>query len=97
MSSDTGWQACRMNGIGVFASRNLTRHFFVEGALATYFTDNEATVLASQDSGYDTPIDRVSGLLSVAAGARDSRDPLGECKACVGPHASDDANRGGSV
>jgi hypothetical protein len=70
MSSETGWQACRMNGIGVFASRNLTRHFFLEGALDTYFTDNDAAVLGSESSSYDTPIDRVSGILSVAAGAR---------------------------
>jgi hypothetical protein len=76
MGSSTGWQACRMNGIGVFASRDLNRNFFVEGALDTYFTDNDATVLGSDSSGYDTPIDRVSGLVSVAAGARIFPDAL---------------------
>lgn len=68
MASSTGWQACRMNGMGLFATRDLSRHFFVEGGLDAYFADS--TVVASSSGSYDTPIDRVSGLMSVAAGAR---------------------------
>ena len=66
--SGTGWQACRMNGIGVFVNRNLDKTFFVEGGLDTYFADD--TVVENASDSYDTPIDRVSGLLSVSAGAR---------------------------
>ena len=66
--SRTGWQACRMNGIGIFATRDLSRHFFAEGALDTYFTDSFPTGTAT--GNYDTPIDRVSGLMTVAGGAR---------------------------
>jgi hypothetical protein len=66
--STTGWQNCRMNGIGVFATRNIDRHFFLEGALDTYFTDQFPT--GESTGNYDTPIDRVSGLFTVAAGAR---------------------------
>ena len=64
----TGWQACRMNGLGVFATRTLTTHFFVEGALDTYFTDTFPTGEAV--GNYDTPIDRVSGLFTIAGGLR---------------------------
>jgi hypothetical protein len=67
-TSTTGWQACRMNGIGVFATRDLDRHFFVEGGLDTYFTDQFPT--GASTGNYDTPIDRVSGLMTVAGGAR---------------------------
>lgn len=66
--STTGWEACRMNGLGVFASRNLNKHFFAEGALDTYFTDAFPT--GEAHGNYDTPIDRVSGLLTIAGGAR---------------------------
>lgn len=64
----TGWQACRMNGIGVFASRPLSKNFFVEGGFDTYFTESFPTSEAM--GNYDTPIDRSSALLTVAAGAR---------------------------
>lgn len=66
--STTGWQNCRMNGIGVFATRDLDRHFFLEGAFDTYFTDQFPT--GESTGNYDTPIDRVSGLMTVAGGAR---------------------------
>ena len=66
--STTGWEACRMNGLGVYAHRDYSRHIFFEGAFDTYFTEEFPT---GQSQGtYDTPIDRVSGILSVAAGAR---------------------------
>jgi len=64
----TGWQACRMNGVGVFGIRDLDRHFFLEGAIDAYFADS--AVVPSAMGAYDTPVDRVSGLVSVAAGAR---------------------------
>jgi len=67
-TSGTGWQACRMNGVGVFGIRDLSRHFFLEGGLDTYFADS--AVVPSSMGAYDTPVDRVSGLVSVAAGAR---------------------------
>lgn len=64
----TGWNACRMNGVGVFATRNLTPHFFLEGGVDTYFTETFPT--GESVGNYDTAIDRVSGLLTAAAGAR---------------------------
>lgn len=66
--SRTGWQACRMNGLGVFASRDINKHFFAEGAFDTYFTDSFPT--GTSTGNYNTPIDRVSGLLTLAGGAR---------------------------
>ncbi len=66
--SGTGWQACRMNGLGVFANRQLSKRFFVEGGLDTYFTDSFPT--GESMGEYETPIDRASALLTVAAGTR---------------------------
>ena len=66
--SATGWQACRMNGIGVFANRSLNKSFFIEGGLDTYFTDS--LVVPESTDTYDTPLDRSSVLVTVAAGAR---------------------------
>ncbi len=67
-ASGTGWQACRMNGLGIFASRSSGKTFFIEGGFDTYFTDSFPTPEAM--GNYDTPIDRSSVLLSVSAGAR---------------------------
>lgn len=72
--STTGWNACRMNGIGVFADYPVSRVFFVGAGLDTYFSESFPTGEAS--GSYDTPIDRVSGILSVAAGARMFPDAL---------------------
>lgn len=55
-----------MNGVGVFASRAVGRRLFVEGGLDLYASDN--TVLGSPSS--DVPADRMSGLATVALGAR---------------------------
>ena len=41
--SGTGWQACRMNGLGVFANKGMGKNFFVEGGLDTYFTETFPT------------------------------------------------------
>lgn len=70
--SGTGWQACRMNGMGVFANKAIRGNFFVEGGLDTYFTDTFPT--GESMGTYDTPIDRSSALLTVAAGARFYQD-----------------------
>jgi hypothetical protein len=67
-NSDTGWQACRMNGIGVYATHSLNKNFYLEGGLDTYFAGEFPTGEAR--GNYDTPIDRVSALLTVAVGAR---------------------------
>ncbi len=66
--SSTGWQACRMNGVGVFANKTLSDGFFVEGGFDTYFADG--FVVDESMATYDTPIDRESALLTVALGAR---------------------------
>jgi len=66
--SGTGWEACRMNGLGIFATKTVSQFFFVEGAMDTYFTDAFPT--GEAHGNYDTPIDRVSGLFTVAGGAR---------------------------
>ncbi len=72
--SGTGWQACRMNGLGVFANERLSERFFVEAGLDTYITQSFPTGEAM--GTYDTPIDRSSALLSLAGGARFYTDSL---------------------
>jgi hypothetical protein len=70
----TGWQACRMNGLGVFAIKGIDENFFVEAGLDTYFSDSFPT--GESMGTYDTPIDRSSALLTMAAGARFYTDSL---------------------
>ena len=53
---------CRMNGFGVFGERRFGSHFFVETGLDMYFSQ--------EASDGDLPIDRVSGLVTAAAGLR---------------------------
>jgi hypothetical protein len=60
------WDECRMNGIGVFGARAFGRHLFVETALDMYFSQDFPTGGAPDD----LPIDRVSGLVTAAAGLR---------------------------
>ena len=60
------WNDCRMNGVGVFGQRDLSRHFFAEAGVDMYFVDN--TVFGADGPEY--PLDRESGILSVAGGAR---------------------------
>jgi hypothetical protein len=62
-SQTQSWDECRMNGLGIFGQRSVRGPLFVETALDTYFSTNQA-----QPS--DLPIDRQSALVSVAAGAR---------------------------
>jgi hypothetical protein len=57
------WDECRMNGFGIFGGRKLTGPLFVEAGLDMY-----GSVGAGQPM--DLPVDRASGLLSTAIGAR---------------------------
>ena len=52
-----------MNGLGLFGTRTLTGPLFLEAALDTYFSTNEAQL-------DDLPIDRQSALASIAGGVR---------------------------
>lgn len=63
-----GWTECRMNGLGVFASRDLPGPLFVEAGLDMYSTVDIPPESAA--AAMDLPIDRTSGLLSVAGGVR---------------------------
>lgn len=57
-----------MNGLGIFGQRSVRGPLFVETALDTYFSTNQAQPT-------DLPIDRQSALVSVAAGARTQVTP----------------------
>ncbi len=65
-TSADAWTECRMNGVGVFASRDLRGPAFVEAGLDAYVSQAFPTPAPEGD----LPIDRMSGLISVAAGAR---------------------------
>lgn len=67
-TSADSWTECRMNGVGVFASRELRGPAFVEAGLDAYVSQAFPTPAPEGD----LPIDRMSGLVSVAAGARTS-------------------------
>ncbi len=68
-SERSGWNDCRMNGIGLFGQRTFGRAkaLFAEAGLDTYFS--EAFPLQSENDG-GLPMDRLSALASVAAGVR---------------------------
>lgn len=57
------WSECQMGGLGVFASRTLQGPLFVEAGLDAYTTREEGLPT-------DLPISRMSGIASIAAGAR---------------------------
>jgi len=61
-----GWTECRMNGLGVFGTRQLTGPLFVEAGLDMYSSADGP--LAPEAT--DLPVDRTSGLVSGAIGAR---------------------------
>ena len=69
-TSANSWNECRMNGMGLFGSRTLTGPLFVEVGLDAYFTSGLIDHASS-----DAPIDRTSGLVSAAIGARVSLAP----------------------
>lgn len=62
-----GWTECRMNGFGVFGGRVLQGPLFIEAGLDMY-TSTTGPVGAT--NAMDLPIDRTSGLISAAVGAR---------------------------
>jgi hypothetical protein len=61
-----GWSECRMNGLGVFGSRSLRGPLFLEAGL-DFYSSADGPIGAEPT---DLPIDRMSGLLSTAIGAR---------------------------
>lgn len=61
-----GWTECRMNGLGLFASRALRGPLFLEAGLDMYTSAD----FPLEPSPMDLPIDRMSGLASAAIGAR---------------------------
>ncbi len=65
--ADVGrWDDCRMDGVGIFAQRALSRHFFAEAGFDLY----SAADLNEQLDAGGSVMDRVSGIATVAAGAR---------------------------
>lgn len=71
-SGKATWDDCRMNGIGVFGQRAMTRHIAIEGGLDAYFADN--TGLPGHDHGgggatepAHLAMDRVSTIATVGA------------------------------
>ena len=60
-----GWNDCRMNGIGAFAERMLSRHAFVEAGADLYFSETFPMAPDGQEH-----MDRMSGLLTAAGGLR---------------------------
>lgn len=64
-NSDEAWTECQMGGVGVFASRRLPGPLFVEVGLDAYTSRNEGLPM-------DLPISRMSGIATVAGGARTS-------------------------
>jgi len=60
------WSDCRMNGVGLFAERRLSHHAFVEAGTDVYFADTTLLADPEQADG----MDRLSGLLTMAAGLR---------------------------
>ncbi len=59
------WNDCRMNGLGVFAQKDVG-HVNVEAGADIYFSES----FPMKPSGDDAGEDRLSGLFTVAAGAR---------------------------
>lgn len=65
------WDECRMNGLGVFATKALGPALFVEAGLDGYFSEP----WPMQGRPDDLPISRASALLSTALGARMALHP----------------------
>jgi hypothetical protein len=61
-----GWTECRMNGLGLFASKAMRGPLFVEAGLDLYSSSDFPTGAPAGD----LPVDRASGLLSSAIGVR---------------------------
>lgn len=59
-AEDGKWTDCRMNGVGIFGTLDLNKHFFLELGLDSYSIVNKE----------EEHMDRISMLTSVAAGLR---------------------------
>lgn len=59
------WDDCRMDGAGVFAQRSFTRHLFAEAGFDLYSARD-----ATPTDEMPAPMDRISGITTVAGGAR---------------------------
>lgn len=66
-SASEKWNDCRMNGLGLFGQKHLTQHAFLEAGSDIYFSDD---MILAEDQSQAENMDRLSGLLSVAAGLR---------------------------
>ncbi len=64
----TGWTECRMNGVGLFATHGLRGPVFIEAGLDAY--SSASGPIGSPAPATDLPIDRMSGLASLAIGVR---------------------------
>lgn len=60
------WDDCRMDGFGLFAQRTLTRYLFAEAGFDLY----SAADPVPSDDMVEPGMDRISGVTTVAAGAR---------------------------
>jgi hypothetical protein len=67
-TSTNAWNECRMNGLGVFAQREVRGPLYLEAGLDAYSSVGPGEVT-------DLPIDRQSALVSIAAGAHTSFTP----------------------
>ena len=70
-TSVASWNECRMDGLGLFATRGLTGPLFLEAGLDAYFSAD----FPIANGAMDLPIDRTSGLASLAIGARTNLAP----------------------
>jgi hypothetical protein len=59
------WDDCRMDGAGIFGQRTFTRHLFAEVGFDLYTARDAVPV-----EGMPDPMDRISGITTVAGGAR---------------------------
>src|SRR5262245_57554080 len=59
------WDDCRMDGAGIFGQRSFTRHLFAEVGFDLYTARDAMAV-----EGMPDPMDRISGITTVAGGAR---------------------------
>jgi hypothetical protein len=63
----SGWDDCRMNGLGLFAERALSdEHFFLQSGIDLYFSDS----FPESGPAGGTGMDRYSMLTTIAAGVR---------------------------
>ena len=60
------WEDCKMGGVGVFGQRSLSKFLFAEAAVDIYSAED----LQEQVEAGAVEMDRVSGIASVAAGAK---------------------------